>query len=212
MSKASEMLEERVLGPKGGDVEHPMYKPASRDAPLNARVDPATGLPGLHRKFHETAVLGRDKEPAWARMAAFMLLQGRTNSEIGMAANVTPYAVSHMRAQRWFQELLATLANEDGEAGLGLLRSEALASIQKIVEIRDESESERVALAAAIFIVEQVQGKAVQRNMNVNANTTFSSPDAEMKSIGEQLAALRAARQQPTQPQVPSEPEQTSIT
>lgn len=188
-----------LKGPRGGDITRIDLNPVGRKAHLNARVDPATGLPGLHyREFTDTSVRGREKEPPWARMAAFMLLQGRTNSEIGMAGNVHPDTVGHLRAQRWFQELLATLANEDGEASLGLLRAEAVASIEKIVELRDGAENQRVQLAAAIFIAEQVNGKAVQKTMNLNANTTFDSPDAEMRSIQEQLAALRAARQQPT--------------
>lgn len=210
MSAAGDMLGEVVLGPDGGNVNATL-KPDGRRAHLNTRVDPATGLPGLHRKeFVDTTVHGRDKEPAWARMAAFMLLQGRTNSEIGMAAGVHPGTVSQMRGQRWFQELLATLANEDGEAGMALMKAENLASIQRIVDLRDNSENERVSLSAAQFIVEQVQGKAVQRNMNVNASTTFDSPDAEMRSIQEQLSALQAARQNKPVIQVQSEPEQES--
>lgn len=201
MSAASDLLGEVVLGPRGGDVNGTM-KPDSRRAHLNARVDPATGLPGLHRKeFVDTATNGRDNEPPWAHMAAFMLLQGRTNSEIGMAAGVHPTTVSTIRAQRWFQELLATLANEDGEAGMALMKAENLASIQRIVDLRDNSENERVSLSAAQFIVEQVQGKAVQRNMNVNATTSFSSTTEEIASIEEQLAALRAAKNQPKQTQ-----------
>lgn len=211
MSAAGDMLGEVVLGPEGGNANLPAHRPESRRAHLNAKLDPATGLPGLHRKeFVDTATPGRNNEPAWARMAAFMLLQGRTNSEIGMAANVHPGTVSHIRAQRWFQELLATLANEDGEAGMALMKAENLASIQRIVDLRDNSENERVSLSAAQFIVEQVQGKAVQRNMNVNASTTFDSPDAEMRSIQEQLSALQAARQNKPIIQVQSEPEQES--
>lgn len=199
MSAAGDLLGASGLGPKGGDLEGSI-KPEGRRAHLNAKLDPATGLPGLHRReFVDTAIPGRDKEPAWARMGAFMLLQGRTNSEIALAANVHPATVQHIRGQRWFQELLATLANEDGEAGLALLRSENLASIQKIVDLRDNSENEKVSLSAAVFIVEQVQGKAVQRNMNVNATTSFDTPDAEMRNIQEQLAALRAAKNQPKQ-------------
>lgn len=199
MSAAGDLLGGSGLGPQGGNL-NATINPEGRRSPLNAKLNPATGLPGLHRKeFVDTCAPGRNNEPAWARMAVFMLLQGRTNSEIGLAAGVHPGTVSQMRAQRWFQELLATIANEDGEAGLALLRSENLASIQKIVDLRDGAENQKVQLSAAQFIVEQVQGKAIQRNMNVNATTSFDTPDAEMRNIQEQLAALRAAKNQPKQ-------------
>lgn len=208
MSAATDLLNSVGLGPQGGNLGATV-NPEGRRTSLNAKIDPATGLPGLHRKeFVDTCAPGRDKEPPWARMAAFMLLQGRTNSEIGMAAGVHPGTVSQIRAQRWFQELLATLANEEGEVGLAIMKSECVASIQKVIELRDSSENERVALAAATFIIEQVQGKAVQRNMNVNASTTFDSPDAEMRNIQEQLSALRAARQNQPILRAQSEPEQ----
>lgn len=208
MNAATKILNAAVgLGPRGGNLDDPRLTPDSRRAPLNATVDPATGLPGLHNKngWHDSTVQGWDKEPAWARMAAFMLLQGRTNSEIGMAANVHPNTVAQIRGQRWFQELLATLANESGEAALGLLQAEAIASVQAIVDIRDTAECERARLAAAVFIVEQVNGKAIQKTINLNASTTFASPDAEMAAIEEQLVHLRAARQQHATP-LPAEP------
>lgn len=192
-----------ACGPRGGNLNNPKQNGAARRAPLNAPVDPATGLPGLHG-YKDTATAGWIKEPPWARMAAFMLLQGRTNSEIAMAGNVEVNAVANMRAQRWFQELLATLANEEGEACLGLLRAEAVASVQTVVELRDSAENDRVRLSAATFIIEQVQGKAVQRNMNINASTSILPPDEEMTRITEELSILRAVRQTP---QAPSEPE-----
>lgn len=189
-----------ATGPRGGNLNNPAQAPAFRQAHLTAPIDPATGLPGLHSSkkspnFRDTAVCGRQSEPPWARLAAFMLLAGRTNIEIAMAAGVQKETVSQLRGNRWFQELLSTLANEAGEDILGLVRSESVASIEKIVEIRDSAESDKTRLAAAVWLAEQSTGKAIQKVQSVNVNRTYSSPDEELADITRQLAELRAARE-----------------
>lgn len=127
-----------------------------------------------------------------------MLLAGRTNSEIGLAAGVSPQSVSQLRANRWFQELLATLANHEGEPVLGLIRAESLASVEKLVSLRDFADSERVQLAAATTLLEHAQGKPTQRVLSVSATTTFSDEKSELENIQAELRAIR--NQNNTQP------------
>lgn len=189
-----------LVGPQGGNLNNPLQSPEARRAKLNAELDPLSNLPQLHRKdgFEDTAVAGRQNEQPWHRMAAFMLLAGRTNSEIALAAGVTPGTVSHIRGNRWFQELLATLANHEGEDVIGLLRSESLASVEKLVELRDSSESDRVQLAAATTLLEHAAGKPTQRILSVSATTTFSDEKSELENIQAELRAIR--NQQNNQP------------
>jgi len=86
--------------------------------------------------------------------------------------------------------------NRDSSHKLCLLHSEAIASVQKVVELRDTSESERIALGAAQWLAEQAYGKAVQK---IESRVTHSnaSPAEELESIEQQLAAIRAARSAP---------------
>lgn len=188
------------LGPQGGNLNNPRQAPEARRSPLNAQLDPFSGLPQLHRQdgFKDTAANGRQNEQPWHRMAGFMLLAGRTNSEIALAAGVSPQSVSQLRANRWFQELLATLANHEGEPVLGLIRAESLASVEKLVSLRDFADSERVQLAAATTLLEHAQGKPTQRVLSVSATTTFSDEKSELENIQAELRAIR--NQNNTQP------------
>ncbi len=160
---------------------------------------PAEGVNGtlpLHqgKQYHNTANNGRANEQPWHRMAAFMLLNGRTNSEIALAADVAVNSVSVLRAQRWFQELLATLENEAGQAYTALVQSEAVASLQKVVEIRDsENVNARTQLAAAQWIAEQANGKAVQK-IESRVQHSHASPADELANIQAELQNLRAVR------------------
>jgi len=77
-----------LLGPKGGNLEGPANSEARR-SPLNARTDPQTGLPQLHRfgtnrEFQDSATPSRVNEQPWHRLAAYMILAKRTNSEIAL--------------------------------------------------------------------------------------------------------------------------------
>lgn len=137
------------------------------------------------------AAAGVMNEQPWHRMAAYMLNAGRTNSEIAMAAGVRPGEVSILKSQRWFQELCATIANDDGEEILGALKSECLNSIQKLVDLRDCAESETVQLAAARTLVEQAHGKPTQKIISDVTSRRAASPKEEMEQLNEELAALK---------------------
>jgi hypothetical protein len=183
------------VGPRGGDLLNPnLAHPEARNAPLNTRA--VEGGLALHR-FVDTAAQGLLNEQAWHRMAAYMLLAGRTNSEIALAANVTVSAVSCIRAQRWFQDLQVTIANESGEATLGLLHSEVLESIETIVRIRDNPDSGvRARLTAATTLLEHAHGKPIQKIVSNISHSVAKSPADEMAEIQQELAALRARESQ----------------
>lgn len=182
------------LGPLGGNVNNPKQHHERRQAGL--RVDGCRdgALPLLHKgdTFQDTATYGLKNEQPWHRMAAFMLLAGRTNSEIAAAAQVKPGHVSILRAQRWFQELLAILANETGEDITGLLAAEQAASVEKLVTLRDDpTVPSRVQMTAALALLEHARGKPTQRVVSLSASTTFSSEKEELEAIQAELANLR---------------------
>lgn len=191
-----------LLGPRGGNLQNPKQVPERRQHPLNAvRVE---GGAGLHR-FEDVAEMGLKNEQPWHRMAAYMLLAGRTNSEIAMAADVCAQQICVLRAQRWFQELLAVLANEQGAELHGLLQSEAQDALNRIVDLAQNADSERVRLTANIQILEQAHGKAVQKIVSSVSHTTHANPQDEMVALQEELRVLRE-RNQPIQPLLPCPP------
>lgn len=188
MDKVLQMALEAV-GPRGGNLGNPVSNPERRNAELNVKLTEAG--PALHR-FEDKAVAGLKNEQPWHRMAAFMLLNGRTNSEIAMAAQKTAQEVSNLRAQRWFQELIAVLGNETGADIVGVLQSEALASIETIVHLRDDSDlPARVRLSAAQTLLEQAHGKPVQKIISNVSHSVHASPQDELDAIQQELAALR---------------------
>lgn len=182
------------VGPKGGDTEKPYGKERRR-----AAFTPAGGDPdALHRfegEYADRAVIGLKDEQPWHRIAAQLILAGKSNAEIAELAGKQPATVSLLRGQRWFQELLAREAATVGADIQADLRSEGLAAVRRIVDIAESSESDRTRLAANIFLVEQANGKAVQKVLAIHGKTdTFASPADEMAELQRQLAEVRAAR------------------
>jgi hypothetical protein len=113
-----------------------------------------------------------------------------------MAAGREPSAVACLRTQRWFQELLAVLANEHGQDLQAAITSHAHDAINRIAEIANgdiETYGVRNILAASQLLLEQAKGKATQTVVSTVSHTTHASPSEEMESIQQQLAALRSS-------------------
>lgn len=180
------------LGPRGGDLNGNL-RPESKRVPLNVE-DLGDGIYSLHKQngFKEVACNGiKDAQP-WHMMAATMMLAGLSMQDIARAAGCTPGYLSVLKAQRWFQEHLAIKAAENGKGIANLIQSEVLSSIQTIIDIRDDpEEGARTRLQAANIILEQGQGKPVQKNINFTATTSFSSLEEEEKALKEELKAIR---------------------
>ena len=188
----------KQAGPRGGNLEDKQQSQHRRE-PLNAERT-ADGMLKLHsapeQEWRDTALNGRKNEQPWHRMAAFMLLQGRTNSEIAMAAKVTVSSVTTLRAQRWFHELLAVLANEQGQDIQGLMASEAAASVQTLVAMRDDEElPARVRADAAKFLIEQTVGKPTQKIVTARSSSAAASDlQAEMEALQAEIRSLEEAK------------------
>jgi hypothetical protein len=189
----SETLEVNIpkVGPRGGNLQNPNQHPEWRTASLQAETLPSGGQ-SLHRfEKHDTASAGHKNEQVWHRMAALMLLSGRTNSEIAMAAGKTVQTVSDLRTQRWFQELQATLANEAGQDVLGSLKSYALEAVEGIHEIAVSAEKESTRLNAYRTLLEHATGKPIQKTVSEISHSVSRSPSEEMQELQAELAALR---------------------
>lgn len=180
------------VGPRGGQLD-------AHHTPV-ARVEPYNGTDSRLHVFVDTATNGIQDEKPWHAMAAVMMMAGRKNEEIAKAAGVTAVHVTHLRAQRWFQEKLAMLAKEQGEEVLAVLRAEALASVNVLVELRDEVgeapsvQRDRLRAECARTIIEHAHGKPTQRVVSVTAHTAFDSPQAEMEDVLENLQLVRQIR------------------
>lgn len=176
------------VGPRGGDVNNPNLAPEYRKSGFNGSIEH-----GLHKFVddEDVANVGIKNEKVWHRMAAFMVVAGRTDSEIAMSAGVKPMQVAILKQQRWFQELLATIANQDGEEVIGMLKSEVLASIVKLASLRDYSESDSVQAMCARTLIEQSEGKPVQKVITDNVHRRGQSPQEEMAAIHQELEMLK---------------------
>lgn len=192
-------LDASKVGPRGGDPINTPHNVQARIAPLNQNAQGmhrGPGKGGVARDRSEGTYNGIVNEAPWHTMAAYMLLAGRTNSEIAAAAGVGANHVSVLKAQRWFQEKLAILSNNEGEDILGLIKSETAASVAKLVELRDNAENERTQLTAANILLEQAVGKATQKIVSAVSHSVHKNPTDEMTAIQDELAALR--RNNPT--------------
>jgi hypothetical protein len=152
---------------------------------------------GLHRKkgYVPTSTMGLQNEQPWMLMAAYMFAMKRTNSEVAVAAGVGVEAVKILRAQKWFQQRLAQIANNQGDEITAAFHAHALESVERIADIAQNSESERVRLAANQIIVEQAVGKPVQKTLTISGSMSSGlSPKEEYDRTQEELRVLRASR------------------
>lgn len=175
------------VGPNGGNLENPEFCPEGRRSEFKPQVT-TDGALGLHR-FQDTAVHGIKDERPWHRMAAYMLLAKRTNSEIAMAAGVHVNHVKAVRKQLWFQQLLATIANDKGEEVTGVIESYTIEAVETAAEIMRSAESDGVKLKAAQVLIEQARGKPAQyiRSESVKPK----DPKDELEEINRELEMLR---------------------
>src|SRR5690606_27720913 len=139
-----------LRGPRGGNLD-------TRTKEYRRRSHDGQVLPDGQIELHgwrDVACFGQEKEQPWHRMAAYMMLEGKTNKRIAEVVQCHEQTISILRSQRWFRELLARMAAKEHAPILSRLREEAAASLDTLIELRDGSESDRVRLAAATTIFE----------------------------------------------------------
>lgn len=188
-------------GPQGGNLANPAQHPERRNAPLQARVI-GENVIGLHdSRGNDSAVAGLQKEQPWHRMAAHMLNRGFSNIEVADAADVSKEAVSVLRANRWFNELCATLAENKDATIRARLNGYALEAVEAIHDLATDVATDvdgkpivspRTKLTAFTTLLEHSQGKPTQKVLSVTASTTFSSEREEYDAIMRELQTTGA--------------------
>lgn len=177
------------LGPRGGRLNNIQHE--ARRAQLDESEQAK-----LH-VFNDSAAVGVQDEKPWHHMAAHMIASGMSNDDVARAANVALSTIGNLKAQRWFQERVSSLSFKNGDVISNAIQAEALTSLQVMVNLRDNAESERLRYAAAKDLLEHAHGKAVQRVISITSHSNFSGdPTEEEKEIREELAALRTAKEQ----------------
>lgn len=190
-----------LRGPRGGDLQDRTME--HRNSPFQADVEDGVRL--LHRfeKPTDVAVCGTKDEQPWHRLAAYLMVEGKTVPEVAKAAGVAESTVYKLKANRWFQQLLASIAQEMGQTITEKTHAEAAASLAVLVQLRDNAESERVKLAAATTIYEHSQGKPVQKVFSVTQR--IEDPQTEMQRLLSELESVKRAQADKTTAEQPNE-------
>lgn len=187
-------------GPRGGNLADPRQHPAWRNAPLAAKVVDGNVI-GLHdSRKGDTAMCGMQKEQPWHRMAAHMLNRGFSNEDVADAANVEKQTISSLRANRWFNELCATLAEDKDRAIRARIDGYALDAVEAIAAVAFGPDQDpenptpmRVRLTAQTTLLEQSIGRPTQKVLSVSATTSFNSEREEYDAIMQELRTIRPA-------------------
>lgn len=202
MSEENVNLAKEVLrGPRGGDLTDTSNYPQYRNSPHKGQML-ESGLPGLHRfEFADTTVCGVKNESPIHNMAALMLARGMANTEVAAAAGFTPEYIAVLKSQHWFQQRIAWHSANITADITERLKAEANGAFERIVNLSQEAPSEDVKastiLAANVFLVEQVTGKATQKILSISKTTHYESPADEMADLQSQLKALESTRLSP---------------
>lgn len=185
----------------GGRVVQPMdgtqgraseYKHAPGAQPFTG--DEEAGIDGL---FSASVAYHRyKKESPTHRLILWFRLNGHKPKEIATTLRVTPQTVYNVQGQPWFQEAFCKLSAELGkDAVTTFLEGEVLSTVQKLVYLRDNAESEAVAKASCDSILDRFLGKSVAKTeVKLSGGTTATVYDVaamqkEMAILDKQLAA-----------------------
>lgn len=102
------------------------------------------------------------------RYLLWMKAQGASNREIAAQSGYSEAWLSQLFRQPWAQETLVKMLKESGkpvlDQTLELIQSEAVNSVQTLVQLRDDPESPAaVRRACSVDIIEQFLGKPKQK-------------------------------------------------
>lgn len=124
---------------------------------MSGEVSPTQSLraiPTLHDERPTSVHI--QKEQPWHRPLAYMLMQGKSNTECAAQFNVTPQTISNVRGQKWFQSIIAELAAiHGGDSISGLLQNAAFTALETLVDLSQNAESESVRARSAGELLNQ---------------------------------------------------------
>ena len=131
------------------------------------------------------------------RLFLWMKAQGASNREIARESGYTESWISQLFRQPWAQAKLVEMLRESGkgvlEQTLAIIQSEAINSVQTLVEIRDDTDAPKaVRRACSVDLIEQFLGKPKQHVDVVQSDKAedVSELDRKLLQVEEELKQL----------------------
>lgn len=122
------------------------------------------------------------------RMVIMLKLKGYSNKEIALSLGYTQSWVSQILRQPWAKDaLLAEIRRMGRDELTELIRLEAVNSFQKVVEIRDSTDDDNIALKASVEVLDRYLGKATQKVETKSESLVITG---ELADIEKKLAAI----------------------
>lgn len=130
-------------------------------------------------------------EKPWHRMALHLFTANMSIREVAAVLDKSDSAVSDLLRTGWFQkQLTETIEKNGGSDVMALCKSEAINSIQTLIEIRDNPSVPAMARrACAMDLLERYHGKAVQK---IETKHSYASDDPvqEAANLEKQISGL----------------------
>lgn len=144
---------------------------------------------GLNRSASKTSSA---TEQTWHRQLAYMMVAGADLQEAAQQLGKTPEMCRVVRSQPWFHALVSRLADNAGRsAAQKILRGQVVASVIKLVNLRDGAASEQVQFNATKELLDRYLGKPAQGDI-VNDNASNLSVEEEARLVDRELEELEA--------------------
>lgn len=133
----------------------------------------------------------RTREEPWHRQAARLLVQGVRKGEVAkLFGDRGGQNISALLRSSFFRKLIEEESKNLGTDLTKCFSAEALASVDTIVQIRDnEKASTATRLAAAVHLLDRVLGKATQK-VELSKTEMQGSPEEQIENLRRQRAEL----------------------
>lgn len=104
------------------------------------------------------------KEQPEHRIILWLRLRAHSVKEIAALVNYSESQVRQVCAQPWFLDAFCRLSSEVGKDAVEtMLEGEVVPSINRLVQLRDNAESDAVRRQAAVDILDRIRGKPTQK-------------------------------------------------
>lgn len=132
----------------------------------------------------------KSEEP-WHREAAYMLACGLGKGEVARELQVEAVTISRLMRAPWFVERVTQLLDGQGKDIMSAFKAEALASLDTLVELRDnEKAPPAVRRASAVDILNRALGTPTQYVVTTNTGGSGGDPVAEYERLTQEAARL----------------------
>lgn len=156
---------------------------APHDEENTVRVEAARSEPPPLFNAREPAYLLQAERPVH-RAIIWLAAQGLSYVEIAERLGVSPPMVHYVTKQPWAEEaILQAIHQNGGDAVAAVLQAEALPSVKKLIQLRDDAEAPReVQRKSANDLLDRLFGKCVQPIVHQQADLEQLS-DKELQEL-----------------------------